>query len=328
LPQILFVFKQRFRFVEIDLELLREHSDVREWEQTSRVANPFALLRAVWKADLVFGWFASWQTFLPFTFAWLLRKPSVLVTGGFDTANVPEIGYGYQQAGGIARPLSRWIIARASRVVTYSNYLRGELDRNVGVPSDRVTVVLLGVPDPFGALPDEPRERLALSVANVAWLNVERKGLRAFVEASHFLPDVQFTLAGAWVDGSVDRLRELAGPNVTFTGKLPREELDGLFRRASVYVQASKHEGFGLALAEAMLGGCIPVVTRAGALPEVVGDVGVQVETNDPETLADGISRALDLEDDVRRRARGRVLEEYPLDARARGLRRVVEGAF
>lgn len=328
MPQILFVFKQRFRFVELDLELLREHWDVREWEQPSRLPNPFALLRAVWKADLVFGWFASWQTFLPFTFAWLLRKPSVLVTGGFDTANVPEIGYGYQQPGGIARPLSRWIIGRASRVVTYSNYLRGELGRNVGVASDRVTVVHLGVPDPFGALPDEPRERLALSVANVASLNFERKGLRAFVEASHFLPDVQFTLAGAWVDDSVGRLRELAGPNVTFTGGLPRADLDDLFRRASVYVQASRHEGFGLALAEGMLAGCIPVVTRAGALPEVVGNVGVLVETNDPETLAAGISRALDLEDDVRRQARARVLGEFPLEARARGLRRVVEEAL
>ncbi|MEK6274060.1 MAG: glycosyltransferase family 4 protein [Actinomycetota bacterium] len=325
MQQILFVFKQRFRFVELDLELLREHWDVREWEQASRLPNPFSLLRAVWRSDLVYGWFASWQTFLPFTFAWLLRKPSVLITGGFDTANVPEIGYGYQQAGGIARPLSRWIIARASKVVTYSDYLRGELDRNVGVAPDRVTVVHLGVPDPFGALPQEPRKRVALSVANVASLNIERKGLRAFVEASRFLPDVQFTLAGAWVDGSVDRLRELAGPNVTFTGRLSRAELDALFRRASVYVQASKHEGFGLALAEAMLAGCIPVVTRAGALPEVVGDVGVQVETNDPEVLAEGISRALELEDDVRRRARERVLAEYPLEAREAGLRRVVE---
>jgi glycosyltransferase involved in cell wall biosynthesis len=323
--RILFVFKQRFRFVELDLELLRERWDVREWEQARKLPNPFALARAVWKADLVFGWFASWQTFLPFTFAWLLRKPSVLITGGFDTANVPEIGYGYQQARGIARPLSRWIIGRASRVVTYSDYLRGELGRNVGIPRDRVSLVYLGVPDPFGSLPDEPRERLVLSVANVAGLNFERKGLRAFVETSRLLPDVQFTLAGAWVDGTVDRLRELAGPNVTFTGRLTRAELDDLLRRASVYVQASKHEGFGLALAEAMLAGCIPVVTKAGALPEVVGDVGVQVETNDPEALADGISRALDQDAGARLRARSRVLEEFPLEARARGLSEVIE---
>ena len=54
----------------------------------------------------VVGWFASWHTFWPLTFAWLLRKPSLLIVGGFDTANVPEIGYGYQQ-GGMTKRLSR-----------------------------------------------------------------------------------------------------------------------------------------------------------------------------------------------------------------------------
>ena len=51
------------------------------------------------RADVVFGWFASWHTFFPITLAWLLRKPSVLIIGGFDTANMPDIGYGYQQGG-------------------------------------------------------------------------------------------------------------------------------------------------------------------------------------------------------------------------------------
>ena len=64
------------------------------------------------RADLVFGWFASWHTFFPITLAWLLRKPSVQIIGGFDTANMPDIGYGYQQ-GGLRRWASRWIMRRA-----------------------------------------------------------------------------------------------------------------------------------------------------------------------------------------------------------------------
>ena len=222
---------------------------------------------------------------------------------------------------GIARQLSRWIIRRASRVVTYSNYLLGELDRNVGVPpiaspSSTSASRTRSAPSRMSR-----RERLALTVGHVASLDFERKG-RAFVEASRFLPTFSSTLAGAWVDGSVERLRELAGPNVTFTGGLPREE-----PRRPLPARVRLRPGVPSTRASVWrsrrgcLAGCIPVVTRAGALPEVVGDVGVQVETNDPETLAEGISRALDLEDDVRRRARARVLEEFPLDARARGLR-------
>ena len=85
------------------------------------------------RADLVFGWFASWHTFFPITLAWLLRKPSVMIIGGFDTANMPDIGYGYQQ-GGLRRWASRWIMRRASRLVTNSSYSLGEIERNTPIP--------------------------------------------------------------------------------------------------------------------------------------------------------------------------------------------------
>ena len=139
---------------------------------------------------------------------------------------------------------------------------------------------------------------------------------------------MKFVLAGRWVDDAVEVLRPLAGGNVTFTGELPRAELDALFARASVYVQASAHEGFGLSLAEAMLAGCIPVVTSAGALPEVVGDVGVRVEDGSPEAVAAGVSRALELSPDERSRARDRILEHFPVDARRRALHSEIEALF
>ena len=105
-------------------------------------------------------------------------------------------------------------------------------------------------------------------------LNLERKGHRPFVLAARELPDVRFVLAGRWDDDAIDVLRADAPENVLFTGYLEDEELDAWFRRAAVYAQPSLHEGFGLSLAEAMLAGAVPVVTKAGALPEVVGDVG------------------------------------------------------
>src|SRR3954453_5269088 len=172
--RILFVYSRPRSFVDIDLALLRERWDVEEWAQPGRYANPLAVLRAVRRADLVFGWFASWHTFWPFTFARLLRKPSLLVTGGFDTANVPEIGYGYQQGGG-RRRLARWIIRSATKLVTNSQYTRDEVIRNTGVSGDDVTVVYHGVPDVFGGSPDGARDPLALTVSNVAWLALERK---------------------------------------------------------------------------------------------------------------------------------------------------------
>ena len=132
------------------------------------------VIRGVLRADLVFGWFASWHTFFPITLAWLLRKPSVQIIGGFDTANMPDIGYGYQQ-GGLRRWASRWIMKRATRLITNSNYSRGEIARNTPIPPERVTVVHHGVPDPFGDLGRVPREPLALTVGHLVNTTLSRR---------------------------------------------------------------------------------------------------------------------------------------------------------
>lgn len=325
--RILFVYSRPASFVEIDLELLRERWDVREWAQPGRYANPLAVADAVRRADLVFGWFASWHTLLPFAFARLLGKPSLLVTGGFDTANMPDIGYGYQR-GGATKRLASWIIRSATQLVANSEYARDELVRNVGVRPEDVSVVYHGVPDPFGALPEGGREPVVLTVGQVGWLTYERKGLRPFVQAARLAPELRFVLVGAWLDNAVDLLRDLGGENVEYTARVSGEELAQWYRRSSVYVQASRHEAFGMSLAEAMLGGCIPVVTRAGALPEVVGDVGVQLDRGDPEAIADAARQVAGASDDERARARERILRSFPLEARRRGLHAAVEEAL
>ena len=292
------------------------------WQQPGRWASPLAVARAVRAVDLVFGWFASWHTFLPIALARLLGKPSVLVVGGFDTANMPEIGYGYQR-GGPQKWLSGWVMRRAARLITNSESSRREIERNVGLPAERVTVVYHGVADRFADVPLE-REPRVLTVGAIARISLERKGFRTFVEAAALLPEIPFVVVGEWQDDAIDELRAIAPPNVEFTGRVPRERLDEEFARASVYVQASRHEGFGLALAEAMLAGCVPVVTRAGALPEVVGENGVQVGFGADE-VADGIRRALALPPEERMRARERVLREFPLERRRAGLISVLE---
>jgi glycosyltransferase involved in cell wall biosynthesis len=327
--QILFVYSRDSTFIRIDREILGRRWRVREWPQGRAFVNVPKLVAAVWRSDLVFGWFASWHTFWPVTLAWLLRRPSVLVIGGFDTARVPEIGYGLQQRRLMSR-VSRWVMRRATRLVTNSHYSRREIEANVGIPPNAVRVIHHGLDDPFGELPSGPRERMALTVGIVDRRNLERKGLLPFVRAASLLPDVHFVVAGKWIDDSVEELRGAAGDNVTLTGWVEDGELEALYRRAAVYVQASRHEGFGLSVVEAMLAGDVPVVSAAGALPEVVGGEGVVLETDAPgaEDVAEGVRRALALDEDVRERARRRVLDSFPLSTRDEELARVVEEAL
>jgi len=324
LARVLLAYSRPARFVTIDRDLLAERHDVREYAQPGPLPRPFAAWRAVSRADVVVCWFASWHAPAPLLAARLLRRPSILIVGGFDTANLPEIGYGYQQ-GGVRRILARTSMRLAGRLLTNSEWSREELRRNAGLDAE---VVYHGIPDPFGELPSGPRERMALTVGNVARLSLERKGMRAFVEAAAHLPDVEFVVAGRWADDAADELRDVAGPNVRLTGELADEELADLYAHAAVYVQASRHEGFGMAVAEAMLAGCVPVVTSAGALPEVVGGAGVVVASPDPALIAAGVREALALGDEARAQARGRVLEWFPLEVRRRGLLRLVDEAL
>jgi glycosyltransferase involved in cell wall biosynthesis len=316
--RVLYVHSRKASFVAIDREILAERYEVEDLYQPGRWPNPLAVARGVLRADLVFGWFASWHTFFPVTLAALLGKPSVMIIGGFDTANMPDIGYGYQQ-GGIRRWASRWIMRRATRLVTNSNYSLSEIERNTPIPPERVRVVHHGVPDPFGEAP-ATKEREAMTVGAIDHTTLVQKGQLPFVEAARELPDVRFTFAGKWLDDAVEQLRARAGDNVELTGWLSDEDLLAVYRRAAVYVQASLHEGFGLAVAEAMLAGCVPVVMDVTAMPEVVGDAGVLIDSQEPHAVAEGVRQALALGPDGARRARERILREFPMERRRDGI--------
>jgi glycosyltransferase involved in cell wall biosynthesis len=325
--RVLYVHSRKASFVAIDREILSERYEVEDLYQPGRWPNALAVVRGVLRADLVFGWFASWHTFFPITLAALLRKPSVLIVGGFDTANMPDIGYGYQQ-GGLRAWASRWIMRRARLLVTNSNYSLSEIERNTPIPPERVTVVHHGVPDPFGQPPDGRRDRAALTVGAIDRTTLVQKGQLPFVEAARELPDVSFVFAGKWLDDSVEQLRARAGDNVEFSGWLSDEELHAAYRRATVYVQASRHEGFGLAVAEAMLAGCVPVVMNVTAMPEVVGDAGVLIDSQEPAAVAEGVRRALELGPDGARRARERILAAFPMERRRERILDMAERAL
>jgi glycosyltransferase involved in cell wall biosynthesis len=325
---VLYAVSRRNTFISIDREALGERFEVIEYYQPGLRPRPIDLVRKLRRSDVVYGWFASWHTLVVLSLAALMGKPSVLVTGGFDTASLPEIGYGAGR-GGLRRWVSRSTLRRATRVITNSEYLVGEIERNLGIDPDRVTVVHHGLRDRFeGVDVSRPREPIALTVGAVYKLNLERKGHGPFVRAGALLPEVEFVLAGRWWDETGQRLHMDAPPNVTLTRYLEDEDLDAWFRRAAVYVQASAHEGFGLSLAEAMLAGEVPVVTPAGALPEVVGDVGVTIPAATPGDIAAGVRKALELGAEEGARARARVLEHFTYEARRDGICAEVEAAL
>ena len=325
-PQILFVHNGRERFVQDDLALLRKSFDVTDWYQPARFYNPARLAQLMCRHGLVFSWFASWHALAPVWLARRLGKPAVTVVGGYDTACLPVAGYGSQR-GGLKRLVARMVIRSSSHLITNSYAARQEAITNAGADSAKISVIYHGV-EPIDMVDQSPRERIALTVGGVWRENLLRKGLLPFVQAAAHLPGVRFIHAGRWFDDSVDELRRAAGPNVEIKGGLSDDELAGLYRRASVYVQPSLHEGFGLSVAEAMSAGCVPVVARHGALPEVVGPHGVVLADTQPQTIAAGVQQALAFPAATRIAARSRVVSEFSMQRREQALARLLNQAL
>ncbi|MFZ1693229.1 MAG: glycosyltransferase family 4 protein [Flavobacteriales bacterium] len=146
-----------------------------------------------------------------------------------------------------------------------------------------------------------------------------RKGIDLIIEAARSLPNVPFTVIGAAHTESYKGLPT----NISIRGRVSHVEMRDLYHAHSLYLQPSVMEGFPNALCEAMLCGCIPVVSGITSMPSINGDAGVIITERKREALIIAINALLaaDLETTETRRklARERILP-YSMQRRLDGL--------
>jgi glycosyltransferase involved in cell wall biosynthesis len=127
--------------------------------------------------------------------------------------------------------------------------------------------------------------RIALFVGNKYELKGVPTLLEAWATVREELPEALLWIVG--VDPPRGARAEL--PTAQWLGYLgDRDELDALYRDASVFVLPTRFEAWGNAVAEAMGCGLPCITTDVGGLPEVVDDgtTGVLVPPQDPDSLA------------------------------------------
>jgi glycosyltransferase involved in cell wall biosynthesis len=118
--------------------------------------------------------------------------------------------------------------------------------------------------------------------------------VQAFDRLAAGQADLALVLAGppGWgeeaLDASIAAAR--AKDRVVRTGWLESSTLAALLQEAAVLAFPSLYEGFGFPPLEAMAAGVPVVATRAGSLPEVLGDGAVLTDVGDHE----GLAKALD----------------------------------
>ncbi|HUS17484.1 MAG TPA: glycosyltransferase, partial [Chloroflexia bacterium] len=238
------------------------------------------------------------------------------ITGGYDVVSMPRIGFGAMRFP-LFRGMLRPTLALADLVLPFSEAAAQHVAKYSR--ARHVTVLYPGVDTVFFTPPPpgSQREPLALTVSPVIKESIAQKGLDTFVAAARLAPEIRFVLVGTSPDGSLESLRRGAPSNVEFIDRfLPAIELRELYRRASCYVQASRHEGFGVAVAEAMACGAVPVVTQRFSLPEVTGGLGQYIPVGDAVATAAAVRESSRIPTPARMALRKRVMTHFPLARR------------
>jgi glycosyltransferase involved in cell wall biosynthesis len=310
-------------FMQADVEILGRHFDLDVVVHNRGKRHLFmgVLRRLLFeRPDVLLMWFIVPSYALAVTLmARLLGVRVAFMTGGYDIVGIPRIGFGAMRFP-LFRFMMRPTLALTHAVFPFSRSAAEQL-RRYGRPR-MIRVLYPGVDTRFFTPPNgADREPLALTVSPITESSIPQKGLKSFVEAARHALEMRWVLVGRSPDGSIDTLRRVAGPNVEFVDRfLPAEELLELYRRASCYVQASAHEGFGVAVAEAMACGTVPVTTRRYSLPEVAGGLGAYIPLDDSSATAAAALRTLNATPELRRKLRARIEENFPRERREREL--------
>ena len=208
------------------------------------------------------------------------------------------------------KPLNYWYLnlalplycQRATAIIAVSEATRRDLVRCWGLDPARITVVHEAADPRFRPASPESiatvRQRYGLPPRFLVTVGViePRKNLARLLDALAILrrdEDVHLVIVGGkgWLTSEFFRKLE-AFPHrraVTLTGYVPDEDLPAVYSAATLCVQPSLYEGFGLPLLEAMACGVPLVCSQASSFPEIGGDAARYFAPTDAEDMAETI---------------------------------------
>ena len=200
----------------------------------------------------------------------------------------------------------------ARAVVANSAATARALTADYGVCAGRMTIAPPGTDRPATVHRAAKRGTVValLAVGSV----VPRKGYDVLIAALAELAALPWRLAivGDERDAEAaaalkaDIARHGLGDRVDLIGAVSAERLSDFYAQADLFVLPSRHEGFGMAFAEALAHGLPVIGTTAGAIPDTVSrEAGVLVPPNDRQALAAALRRLIESPDERARLGAG-----------------------
>lgn len=273
----------------------------------SQIKMLITIIRHLVKVRYIFVWFADYHSFLPVLFAYIFKKRSMVVLGGYDVTYVPEIKYG-----SFSNPVRKICTTFSIKYAGYLLAVDGSLLDEVNTRIKNIKAQQLIVPtgfDPQQWYRSHEKENLVLTVGMCdSMQRIKLKGIDLFIEIAGLLPDYNFLIIG--MKPAAARLVDLPA-NIKILDYVKFNELRDFYSKAKVYAQFSMREGLPSVICEAMLCECVPVGTNVNGIPTAIGDCGFILKNRNSLEGAALVKKAMESPAKLGLDARKRIIEKF-----------------
>lgn len=341
--KILFVYPNKSSFISLDIEILSEKYEVIEnmYNWKNKIKTPLYLLKQlifilknINIIDCFIISFGGYWSLFPSIIGYFFKKPVLIILHGTDCVAFEEINYG-----NLRKPILRNIIKISYQFATKLLPVSYSLISNINHFYDKDKIIKQGINHYFPKLKtkytvisnavdfnkwniltdvirDENRFVTVLGEGQFI-----RKGGDLIIETAFKCPQFNFFFVGISVPKHLNNIPD----NVKFLGRMSAEELLVLFNESKYYLQLSSFEGFGVALCEAMLCGCIPVVSNVNDMPNIVKDTGYVLDKRNSDKLCDLLNSLFNENNsELGLKARLNIIENYSILKRKNAINQVI----
>jgi glycosyltransferase involved in cell wall biosynthesis len=322
-------------FILQDIAILTERHEliintynwkIKEFAPFYLVMQFFHVLAHINQVSFVLVHFGGYWSFFPSLLGKIFRKPVYIILHGTDCASIPELNYG-----SLRIPLLKWFCERsyswASMLLPVSQSLVKSSNDFFHPGKQQPNGFLHHFPylkTPYKVIPNgfdhgfwKPGEKTVKSGKTfMAVMSSEQyilKGGDMITEIAKRMHDCTFYIAGMQAPNGLQ-----IPNNVSFLGKIVPAEIRNYYQKSDYYFQLSIFEGFGCALCEAMLCGCLPIGSEVNQIPEIIGQTGPLLKKRDVNLLEKKIKSLMDLNKVAERnlKPRERIVNAYDLENR------------
>lgn len=205
----------------------------------------------------------------------------------------------------------KMVFRRVDKIITISINTSRDLVKMFKINTRKIKMIYMGVGKSFRPTNLRISQRMMKEKFNInrkyilyVGRNEPHKNIKGLIVAYNLLSErikerFCLVIVGKEDPKYIDDVRSLVYKynlenQVFFTGYVEEDDLPYIYSGASVYVQPSFYEGFGLPIIEAMSCGVPVVCSNTSSLPEVGGDAALYSEPYDVQKMSENITAILE----------------------------------